>query len=112
MHSSIQLISTLAYGLGFGDGVWFSCYSPAPANPGGLFICRYVARRYGFNQRSEPPHELAEVGVILLMFGVGAAFFVKRFIGRKALAIPGALLQIILATAWAMASPGFGTGPG
>ncbi|WP_410497539.1 cation:proton antiporter [Chitinibacter sp. S2-10] len=42
--------------------------------------------------------ELAEIGVILLMFGVGLHFSVKDLLSVKRIAIPGAILQIIGAT--------------
>ncbi|HEY0887226.1 MAG TPA: YbaL family putative K(+) efflux transporter [Ramlibacter sp.] len=43
--------------------------------------------------------QLAEVGVILLMFGVGLHFSVKDLMEVRRIAIPGALGQIVLATA-------------
>ena len=46
--------------------------------------------------------ELAELGVILLMFGVGLHFSVRDLMAVKGIAIPGALGQILVAT-------GFGT---
>ncbi len=42
--------------------------------------------------------ELAEIGVILLMFGVGLHFSLKDLLSVKAIAIPGALAQIGIAT--------------
>ena len=42
--------------------------------------------------------ELAELGVILLMFGVGLHFSVKDLMSVRMIAIPGALVQIGLAT--------------
>src|SRR5690554_2939787 len=42
--------------------------------------------------------ELAELGVILLMFGVGLHFSLKDLMSVRALAIPGALVQIGFAT--------------
>ncbi len=42
--------------------------------------------------------ELAEIGVILLMFGVGLHFSLKDLLSVKAIAIPGAILQIAFAT--------------
>ena len=42
--------------------------------------------------------ELAELGVILLMFGVGLHFSLKDLMSVRALAIPGAIAQIGLAT--------------
>src|SRR5262245_21059159 len=42
--------------------------------------------------------ELAELGVILLMFGVGMHFSAKDLLSVKAIAIPGAVVQIAVAT--------------
>ncbi len=43
--------------------------------------------------------ELAELGVILLMFGVGLHFSLKDLLSVRAIAVPGAILQIAVATA-------------
>ena len=43
--------------------------------------------------------ELAELGVVLLMFGVGLHFSLKDLMSVRALAIPGAIAQIAVATA-------------
>ncbi|WP_353643599.1 cation:proton antiporter [Mesorhizobium sp. WSM2239] len=43
--------------------------------------------------------ELAEIGVILLMFGVGLHFSLKDLLSVRAIAIPGAVVQIGFATA-------------
>ncbi|MEP9377557.1 YbaL family putative K(+) efflux transporter [Aquabacter sp. CN5-332] len=42
--------------------------------------------------------QLAEIGVILLMFGVGLHFSLKDLLSVKAIAIPGAIVQIAVAT--------------
>ena len=59
--------------------------------------------------------ELAEIGVILLMFGVGLHFSLRDLLSVRAIAIPGALGQIAAATlmgmglAWTLGwSPGAG----
>ncbi|MDC0718783.1 YbaL family putative K(+) efflux transporter [Nannocystis bainbridge] len=44
-------------------------------------------------------NELSEIGVILLMFGVGLHFSLRDLLAVKAIAIPGAVVQIALATA-------------
>ncbi|MFK4873550.1 YbaL family putative K(+) efflux transporter [Novosphingobium sp. ZW T3_23] len=44
-------------------------------------------------------NELAELGVILLMFGVGLHFSVKDLMSVRKIALPGAVLQIAFATA-------------
>ncbi len=43
--------------------------------------------------------ELAEIGVILLMFGVGLHFSLKDLLSVRAIAIPGAIAQMATATA-------------
>ncbi len=43
--------------------------------------------------------QLAEIGVILLMFGVGLHFSLKDLLSVKAIAVPGALAQIAAAAA-------------
>jgi len=56
-------------------------------------------------------HELAEVGVVLLMFGVGLHFSLKDLLSVKNIAIPGALGQMAVATmlgmllGWALGWP-------
>ncbi|RYG12723.1 MAG: hypothetical protein EON96_13470, partial [Caulobacteraceae bacterium] len=47
-------------------------------------------------------NELAEIGVILLMFGVGLHFSLKDLLSVRKVAIPGALVQIAAATALGM----------
>jgi CPA2 family monovalent cation:H+ antiporter-2 len=46
--------------------------------------------------------ELAEIGVILLMFGVGLHFSLKDLWSVRAIAIPGAIAQIAVATIFGM----------
>ncbi len=42
--------------------------------------------------------ELAEIGVILLMFGVGLHFSLKDLMSVARIAVPGAIIQIVIAT--------------
>jgi monovalent cation:H+ antiporter-2, CPA2 family len=50
-------------------------------------------------------HELAEVGVMLLMFGVGLHFSIGDLWSVRKIAIPGAIVQIVVATVlgWGLA---------
>jgi K+:H+ antiporter len=52
----------------------------------------------GFVARAHIAEQLAELGVILLMFGVGLHFHVKDLLAVRRIAIPGALVQIAVAT--------------
>ncbi|MDB5838508.1 MAG: transporter, monovalent cation:proton antiporter-2 family protein [Herminiimonas sp.] len=62
----------------------------------------------GFVADTGLAQQLAEIGVILLMFGVGLHFSLKDLMKVKSIAIPGALVQIGIATlmgiglAWAI----------
>lgn len=53
----------------------------------------------GFVGDSNLTGQLAEIGVILLMFGVGLHFSFKDLMSVRAIALPGAVVQIIAATA-------------
>jgi CPA2 family monovalent cation:H+ antiporter-2 len=52
----------------------------------------------GFVGDVDLAHQLAELGVILLMFGVGLHFHVKDLMAVKNIAIPGAVVQSAVAT--------------
>ena len=52
----------------------------------------------GFVADQAIAHELAEIGVILLMFAVGLHFSFKDLLSVRAIALPGALAQIGAAT--------------
>lgn len=52
----------------------------------------------GFVADTELATELAEIGVILLMFGVGLHFSLKDLLSVRKIAVPGALAQIAVAT--------------
>jgi monovalent cation:H+ antiporter-2, CPA2 family len=53
----------------------------------------------GFVADSGLASQLAEIGVILLMFGVGLHFSIKDLLSVRAIALPGAVAQIVTATA-------------
>lgn len=52
----------------------------------------------GFVANNEIASQFAELGVILLMFGVGLHFHLKDLIAVRKVAIPGAVVQIAVAT--------------
>ncbi|MGC1551093.1 MAG: YbaL family putative K(+) efflux transporter [Rhodanobacter sp.] len=65
----------------------------------------------GYVADGQLAHQLAELGVVLLMFGVGLHFSLKDLLSVKNIAIPGALGQMAVATllgmllAWALGWP-------
>lgn len=70
----------------------------------GYLVAGVVAGPFtpGFVADQSLAPQLAELGVILLMFGVGLHFSMKELLAVKAIAIPGALGQIALATLMGM----------
>jgi CPA2 family monovalent cation:H+ antiporter-2 len=52
----------------------------------------------GFVANAEIAEQLAEVGVILLMFGVGLQFHIEELLAVRRVAIPGAIAQSAVAT--------------
>jgi CPA2 family monovalent cation:H+ antiporter-2 len=52
----------------------------------------------GFVADSNLAGQLAEMGVILLMFGVGLHFSTSDLLAVRGIAVPGAIIQIVLAT--------------
>jgi CPA2 family monovalent cation:H+ antiporter-2 len=47
----------------------------------------------GFVANAELANELSEIGVILLMFGVGLQFHLEELLAVRRIVVPGALLQ-------------------
>ena len=67
----------------------------------------------GFVADGDIASELAEIGVILLMFGVGTHFSIRDLWSVRHIALPGAIVQIAVATALgAMAALWWGWTPG
>ncbi len=69
---------------------------------GGVVMGRFAP---GFVADSALAGQLAEIGVMLLMFGVGLHFSTRDLMAVRRIAIPGAIMQILIATAigWCMA---------
>ena len=79
---------------------------------GGIVIGPYTP---GFVAHAGIAEQLAELGVILLMFGVGLSFHVRELAAVRKVAIPGALVQIGVATALGLLvahADGLGLGAG
>lgn len=104
MHHSTPLITTLvgALVLAFVFGMLANKLRISPLVGylvAGVFIGPFTP---GFVVDTSLAPELAEIGVILLMFGVGLHFSLKDLLAVKNIAIPGAIAQIAVATALGM----------
>jgi CPA2 family monovalent cation:H+ antiporter-2 len=104
MPHNVSLISTIAAGLGlamiFG---YIAARLKVPPLVGYLFAGILIGPATpGFVADVDLAGQLAEIGVMLLMLGVGLHFSLKDLLAVKRIAIPGALLQIAVATVLGM----------
>ena len=101
MHHEISLISTITVGLVYGliggyvasrlrlpplVGYLVAGVALGPFTPGSVADAKLAP-------------QLAEIGVILLMFGVGMHFSIRDLLAVRKIAVPGALVQIASAVA-------------
>lgn len=100
MHHELSLITTIAAALGF--GLVFGMLAirlKLPALVGYLAAGVLIGPATpGFVADVALASQLAEIGVMLLMFGVGLHFSLGDLLDVKKIALPGALLQIGVAT--------------
>ncbi|HKR61598.1 MAG TPA: cation:proton antiporter, partial [Pyrinomonadaceae bacterium] len=100
LHESTPLITTIVAGivLAFIFGTLAQRLRVSPLV--GYLIAGIAVGPFtpGFVADAELAAELAEIGVILLMFGVGLHFSLNELLSVKSIAIPGAVTQIAVAT--------------
>jgi CPA2 family monovalent cation:H+ antiporter-2 len=95
------LIATIAIGLAFAlIGGYLAVRLNLPPLVGylvaGIAVGPFTP---GFVADPKLAPQLAEIGVMLLMFGVGMHFSLRDLLAVRAVALPGALAQIVFATA-------------
>jgi len=101
MHPHMPLVVTLAAALGLALVLGFAAARlKLPALVGylaaGVIIGPHTP---GFVADVSLAQQLAEIGVMLLMFGVGMHFSIRDLLAVKAVAVPGAVVQMAVATA-------------
>ena len=106
MPHNVSLISTIAAGLGlamvFG---YIAARIKIPPLVGYLLAGILIGPATpGFVADVDLAGQLAEIGVMLLMLGVGLHFSLADLLAVKRIAIPGALIQIAVATVLGMAT--------
>ncbi|MEN5206305.1 YbaL family putative K(+) efflux transporter [Stenotrophomonas sp. TWI700] len=108
MHHDTDLINIVAVGLGlaFILGALANKLRLSPLV--GYLVAGICVGPFtpGFVADQTLANQLAEIGVMLLMFGVGLHFSLKDLMEVKAIAIPGAIGQILVATllGWGLAA--------
>ena len=105
MPHNISLITTIAAALGFGLLFgYLATRLKLPALVGYLAAGILIGPATpGFVADTELAGQLAEIGVMLMMFGVGLHFSLDDLWNVRRIALPGAVLQIAVATALGMA---------
>jgi monovalent cation:H+ antiporter-2, CPA2 family len=103
VHHEVALISTIAAGLCYAlIGGYIASRLRLPPLVGYLIAGIAVGPfTPGFVADAKLAPQLAEIGVILLMFGVGLHFSVGDLLAVRRVAVPGALVQVIATVALA-----------
>ena len=106
MPHSVTLISTIAAGLGLALIMGFiAARLKLPVLVGYLTAGMIIGPATpGFVADVELSSQLAEIGVMLLMFGVGLHFSLDDLLAVRRIALPGAIVQITVATVLGMAA--------
>lgn len=101
MHAHMPLIITLAAALGLSLVMGFIAVKlRLPALVGYLLAGVMIGPHTpGFVADIDLATQLAEIGVMLLMFGVGLHFSLKDLMAVRKVAVPGAVVQMLAATA-------------
>ena len=105
MSHSFSLISTLAIGFAIAWALGFLMERiKVPALVGYLLAGIIISPATpGFVGDVNIASELSEIGVMLLMFGVGLHFSIRDLLDVKRIAVPGAVVQMSIATVLGMA---------
>src|SRR5688572_22983013 len=104
MPHSVSLINTIAAGLGLALVFGFLAVRlRLPALVGYLFAGVLIGPfTPGFVADAAIAAQLAEIGVMLLMFGVGLHFSLGDLLAVRKIAVPGAVVQMAAATGMGM----------
>lgn len=109
MPHNIDLILTLAGGLTAALALGFITQKLRLSPIVGYLLAGMVVGPYspGFVADADTATQFAELGVILLMFGVGLHFHLKDLMAVRSVAVPGAIVQIAAATVLGMLATHF-----
>jgi len=101
MPHDVTLIATLAVGFVFAFVLGYFAHRLRLPPLVGYLLAGVVIGRFspGFVADAAVTAQLAEIGVMLLMFGVGLHFSTADLMAVRRIAVPGAVIQITLATA-------------
>jgi len=97
---NVSLITTIAAGLGLALVFGFAAIRLKLPPLVGYLVAGIIIgpATPGFVADLDLSHQLAEIGVMLLMFGVGLHFSLEQLLAVRHIALPGAIVQIAVAT--------------
>src|SRR5271165_3723223 len=100
MHGSFDLIVTLTGGLTAALGLGYVTHRLGLSPIVGYLLAGIAVGPHtpGFVADRHLAEQLAEIGVILLMFGVGLHFHFDELLAVRRIAVPGAVVQSLAAT--------------
>ena len=100
MPHKIDLILTLTAGFTAALALGFATQKLRLSPIVGYFLAGILVGPFtpGYVADNDIATQFAEIGIILLMFGVGLHFHLKDLLAVRKVAIPGALVQIAAAT--------------
>ncbi|MES2353590.1 MAG: YbaL family putative K(+) efflux transporter [Pseudomonadota bacterium] len=106
MHHNISLITTIAAGLGLAMIMGLIAVRLKMPPLVGYLVAGIIIgpATPGFVADVGLAQQLAEIGVMLLMFGVGLHFSINDLLAVRRIAVPGAIVQITVATALGIAT--------
>ncbi|MGV3682323.1 MAG: YbaL family putative K(+) efflux transporter [Acidovorax sp.] len=104
MPHSVNLINTIAAALGLALALGFVATRLRLPALVGYLLAGVVIGPFtpGFVADAAMASQLAEIGVMLLMFGVGLHFSLGDLLAVRKIAVPGAVVQIMVATLMGM----------
>jgi len=104
MEHQVSLIATIAVGLALAFVFGFLAQRLRLPPLVGYLAAGVVAGPHipGYTADDALAGQLAEIGIMLMMFGVGLHFSISDLLAVRRLAIPGAIGQIVIATAIGM----------
>lgn len=98
---NLKIVLILTVGFGLASILGYISHRIQLSPTLGYLVAGYLIGPYspGFEADREISEQLAEIGVILMMFGIGLHFKVRDLLSVRRIAIPGAIGQTLVTTA-------------
>lgn len=100
MDEKLAIVSMLTIGFCLASLLGYICQKVKLPSVLGFLLAGYAIGPFspGFVADIHTAEQLAEIGVILMLFGVGMHFHIEDLLNVRSIAIPGAVVQTVTAT--------------